>query len=97
LKVVPKKCQQGFFHEVAAGAERIIKRATRHGLSIPADIQNRGDGGRESPEGTGRAHRAGAGTQHIFKRNMLRPQLCTKCGINRFPNGSHRQGAGLLR
>lgn len=84
-KVVVKKINKSFFHEVAAGAERIIKRGDKTTASpIPADIQNRrrGSGGEESPEELVERIERELEHQHIFKRNMLRPQLCTKCGIN---------------
>ena len=85
VKVAPKKVSKAFFHEVAAGAERIIKRGDKTTASpIPADIQNRrrGSGGEESPEELVERIERELEHQHIFKRNMLRPQLCTKCGIN---------------
>ncbi|MEO7427452.1 MAG: hypothetical protein ABI036_19860 [Fibrobacteria bacterium] len=85
VKVAPKKVSKTFFHEVAAGAERIIKRGDKTTASpIPADIQNRrrGGGGEESPEELVERIERELEHQHIFKRNMLRPQLCTKCGIN---------------
>lgn len=84
-KVVPKKVAKSFFHEVAYGAERVIKRGDKTTTSpIPADIQNRrrGGGGEESPEELVERIERELEHQHIFKRNMLRPQLCTKCGIN---------------
>jgi hypothetical protein len=84
-KVAPKKVAKSFFHEVAIGAERIIKRGDKTTVSpIPADIQNRrrGGGGEESPEELVERIERELEHQHIFKRNMLRPQLCTKCGIN---------------
>ena len=84
-KVAPKKVARNFFHEVAIGAERIIKRGDKTTASpIPADIQNRrrGGGGEESPEELVERIERELEHQHIFKRNMLRPQLCTKCGIN---------------
>jgi hypothetical protein len=50
---------------------------------VPADIQNRRKGGgEESPEELVERIERELEHQHIFKRNMLRPQLCTKCGIN---------------
>jgi hypothetical protein len=84
-KVAPKKVAKNFFHEVATGAERVIKRGDKTTASpIPADIQNRrrGGGGEESPEELVERIERELEHQHIFKRNMLRPQLCTKCGIN---------------
>jgi hypothetical protein len=84
-KTVPKKSSKIFFHEVLPGAERIIKRGDKTTATpIPADVQNRrrGAGGEESPEELVERIERELENQHIFKRNMLRPQLCTKCGIN---------------
>jgi len=81
----PKKSSKVFFHEVQPGAERIIKRGDKTTATpIPADVQNRrrGGGGEESPEELVERIERELENQHIFKRNMLRPQLCTKCGIN---------------
>jgi hypothetical protein len=81
----PKKSSKVFFHEVQPGAERIIKRGDKTTATpIPADVQNRrrGGGGDESPEELVERIERELENQHIFKRNMLRPQLCTKCGIN---------------
>jgi len=86
VKAPPKKSSSKiFFHEVQPGAERIIKRGDKiTATPIPADIQNRrrGGGGEESPEELVERIERELENQHIFKRNMLRPQLCTKCGIN---------------
>ena len=85
VKAAPKKPVKAFFQEVAPGAERIIKRGDKTTATpIPADIQNRrrGGGGEESPEELVERIERELENQHIFKRNMLRPQLCTKCGIN---------------
>ncbi len=85
-KVAPaKKSSKIFFHEVQPGAERIIKRGDKTTATpIPADVQSRrrGGGGEESPEELVERIERELENQHIFKRNMLRPQLCTKCGIN---------------
>jgi hypothetical protein len=84
-KAAPKKPMKVFFHEVQPGAERIIKRGDKTTATpIPADVQNRrrGAGGEESPEELVERIERELENQHIFKRNMLRPQLCTKCGIN---------------
>jgi len=81
----PKKSSKIFFHEVQPGAERIIKRGDKiTATPIPADVQSRrrGGGGEESPEELVERIERELENQHIFKRNMLRPQLCTKCGIN---------------
>jgi hypothetical protein len=84
-KILPKKSSKIFFHEVQPGAERIIKRGDKTTATpIPADVQSRrrGAGGEESPEELVERIERELENQHIFKRNMLRPQLCTKCGIN---------------
>jgi hypothetical protein len=83
-KTAPKKPSKISFHEVLPGAERIIKRGDKTTATpIPADIQNRRRaGGEESPEELVERIERELENQHIFKRNMLRPQLCTKCGIN---------------
>ncbi len=85
VKASPKKPLKAFFQEVIPGSERIIKRGDKTTATpIPADIQNRrrGGGGEESPEELVERIERELENQHIFKRNMLRPQLCTKCGIN---------------
>jgi hypothetical protein len=83
-KPVIKKPTKSFFHEVANGAERIIKRGDKTStIPVPLDIQNRRKGGgEESPEELVERIERELEHQHIFKRNMLRPQLCTKCGLN---------------
>jgi hypothetical protein len=80
----PKKPVKAFFHEVQPGAERIIKRGDKGAVAVaPVDLQNRRKGGgEESPEELVERIERELEHQHIFKRNVLRPQLCTKCGIN---------------
>ncbi len=80
-----KKPMRSFFHEVSPDAERVIKRGEKTTLStLPIDVQNRRRGAstEESPEELVERIEKELENQHIFKRNVLRPQLCTKCGLN---------------
>jgi hypothetical protein len=80
-----KRPARPFFIEVKPGSERVIKRGDKS-LAAPAplDIQSRRKGttADETPEEL--VERIERELEHQFfaKRNALKPQMCTKCGIN---------------
>ena len=80
-----KRPSRPIFIEVKPGAERVIKRGDKS-LAAPAplDIQSRRKGttADETPEEL--VERIERELEHQFfaKRNALKPQMCTKCGIN---------------
>ncbi len=82
---VAKKPVKTFFREISQEDERIVRRGNKVAAShLPLDVQNRrrGNSADESPEELVERIEKELEHQHIFKRNLLRPQMCTKCGIN---------------
>ena len=74
-----------FFMEVKPGTERVIKRGDKTlAAPAPVDLQARRKdaSSEETPEEL--AERIDRELQHqsFFKRTSIKPQMCTKCGIN---------------
>ena len=73
-----------FFVEVKPGVERVIKRGDKSAASQVIDLQARrkGPATEESPEELAERIERELQSQSFLKRTPLRPQMCTKCGIN---------------
>ncbi|MFC1585515.1 hypothetical protein ACFL5V_08225, partial [Fibrobacterota bacterium] len=75
-----------FFHEIPANSERIIKRGDKNApvAAVGSDKQHRKQGlsKEETPEELVERIARELDEQHIFKRGILGPPKCTKCGIN---------------
>ena len=73
------------FIEVKPGAERVIKRGDKSlAVQVPVDIQARRKDTAAEETSEELVERIERELQHqsFFKRNSLKPQMCTKCGIN---------------
>jgi hypothetical protein len=79
-----KRPAKPFFLEVKPGVERVIKRGDKSAASPVLDIQARrkGPAAEESSEELAERIERELQSQSFLKRNRMRPQLCTKCGIN---------------
>jgi hypothetical protein len=79
-----KRPAKPFFLEVKPGVERVIKRGDKSAATTGLDIQARrkGPAAEESPEELAERIERELQSQSFLKRNRMRPQLCTKCGIN---------------
>ena len=79
-----KRPSKPFFLEVKPGVERVIKRGDKSAASPVLDIQARrkGPAAEESSEELAERIERELQSQSFLKRNRMRPQLCTKCGIN---------------
>ena len=79
-----KRPAKPFFLEVKPGVERVIKRGDKSAASQVVDIQARrkGPAAEESSEELAERIERELQSQSFLKRNRMRPQLCTKCGIN---------------
>ena len=79
-----KRPAKPFFLEVKPGVERVIKRGDKSAATPGLDIQARrkGPAAEESPEELAERIERELQSQSFLKRNRMRPQLCTKCGIN---------------
>ncbi len=74
-----------FFIEVKPGAERVIKRGDKSlAAPAPVDVQARRKDAATEETAEELVERIERELQHqsFFKRNTLKPQMCTKCGIN---------------
>lgn len=79
-----KRPAKPFFIEVKPGVERVIKRGDKSAASQAIDLQARrkGPATEETPEELAERIERELQSQSFLKRSSLRPQLCTKCGIN---------------
>ncbi len=79
-----KRAAKPFFMEVKPGVERVIKRGDKSAVSQVIDLQARrkGPATEESPEELAERIERELQSQSFMKRATLRPQMCTKCGIN---------------
>ena len=79
-----KRPAKPFFLDVKPGVERVIKRGDKSAVSQVIDLQARRKGPaaeETSDELAGRIERE-LQSQSFLKRAPMRPQMCTKCGIN---------------
>jgi hypothetical protein len=79
-----KRPAKAFFVEVKPGVERVIKRGDKSAASLSIDLQARrkGPATEETPEELAERIERELRSQSFLKRATMRPQLCTKCGIN---------------
>lgn len=79
-----KRPAKPFFMEVKPGVERVIKRGDKSAVSQVIDLQARRKGptAEESAEELAERIERELQSQSFLKRARLRPQMCTKCGIN---------------
>jgi hypothetical protein len=80
-----KRAAKLFFIEVKPGAERVIKRGDKSlAAPAPVDVQARRKDTATEETSEELVERIERELQHqsFFKRNTLKPQMCTKCGIN---------------
>jgi hypothetical protein len=79
-----KRPAKPFFLEVKPGVERVIKRGDKSAVSQVIDLQARrkGPAAEETPEELAERIERELQSQSFLKRAPMRPQMCTKCGIN---------------
>ena len=80
-----KRPSRPIFVEVKPGSERVIKRGDKTlAAAVSLDIQSRRKGVslEETPEELVIRIERELEHQFFFKRNAVKPQMCTKCGIN---------------
>ncbi len=79
-----KRPAKPFFTEVKPGMERVIKRGDKSAASPVIDLQARrkGPATEESAEELAERIERELQSQSFLRRNRMRPQMCTKCGIN---------------
>jgi len=80
-----KRPSRPIFVEVKPGSERVIKRGDKTlAAAVSLDIQSRRKGvsSEETPEELVIRIERELEHQFFFKRNAVKPQMCTKCGIN---------------
>lgn len=79
-----KRPAKPFFMEVKPGVERVIKRGDKSAVSQVIDLQARRKGptAEESAEELAERIERELQSQSFLKRARMRPQMCTKCGIN---------------
>ena len=82
----PQELRKLFFKEVPVGAERIIKHGDKNALvaALGSEKKNRENAlvKEESPEELVERIAKELDEQRVFKRGVLGPPRCTKCGIN---------------
>jgi hypothetical protein len=79
-----KRPSKPFFLEVKPGVERVIKRGDKSAISQVIDLQARrkGPAAEETSDELAERIERELQSQSFLKRAPMRPQLCTKCGIN---------------
>jgi hypothetical protein len=79
-----KRPAKPFFLEVKPGVERVIKRGDKSAVSQVIDLQARrkGPAAEETSDELAERIERELQSQSFLKRAPMRPQLCTKCGIN---------------
>ena len=79
-----KRPAKPFFIEVKPGVERVIKRGDKSAASQAIDLQARrkGPATEETSEELAERIERELQSQSFLKRSSMRPQMCTKCGIN---------------
>ncbi len=85
VEVSVKRPAKLFFIEVKPGSERVIKRGDKSlATPPPLDIQARRKDTATEETSEELVERIERELQHqsFFKHNALKPQMCTKCGIN---------------
>ncbi len=79
-----KRPAKPFFLEVKPGVERVIKRGDKSAVSQVIDLQARrkGPAAEETSDELAERIERELQSQSFLKRAPMRPQMCTKCGIN---------------
>jgi hypothetical protein len=79
-----KRPAKPFFMEVKPGVERVIKRGDKSAVSQVIDLQARRKGptAEETSDELAERIERELQSQSFSKRARMRPQMCTKCGIN---------------
>jgi hypothetical protein len=79
-----KRPAKPFFMEVKPGVERVIKRGDKSAVSQVIDLQARrkGPAAEETSDELAERIERELQSQSFLKRARMRPQMCTKCGIN---------------